>query len=107
MLELSSAYLAPTTQVAAPHDWLPHFGKRAIGLTGTKCIILQKLMKNAGHVVAHSDLVEDMWDEYHPGIMASLRTYIRRLRQKLESDPGNSKLILTKAGIGYYLMKQP
>lgn len=81
-------------------------GKRMINLTGTECIVLQKLMKNMGHVVSHHDLAEDIWNDHSPEFMTSLRTYIYMLRKKLESNPRKPKLILTKTGIGYYLAKQ-
>ena len=83
------------------------FGRRIIGLTVIECLILQKLMRKTGHIVTHSDLAEAIWGEDSPGAIVSLRTYIHRLRQKIESDPNNPKLILTKAGIGYTLVKQP
>jgi len=83
------------------------FGRRVIGLTIIECLILQKLMRKTGHIVTHSDLAEAIWGEDSPGAIVSLRTYIHRLRQKIESNPNNPKLILTKAGIGYSLVKQP
>jgi two-component system, OmpR family, aerobic respiration control sensor histidine kinase ArcB len=83
------------------------FGRKVIGLTVIECLILQKLMRKTGHIVTHSDLAEAIWGEDSPGAIVSLRTYIHRLRQKIESDPNNPKLILTKAGIGYSLVKQP
>ena len=67
---------------------------------------MQYLMRNAGHVVTHSRLAESVWGEDHPGALDSLRVYIRHLREKLEEDPSNPKLILTKVGVGYMLAKQ-
>ena len=67
--------------------------------------IMYHLMQNVGQVVTHSKLAEDVWGEDHPGATDSLRVYIRHLREKLEADPGNPQLILTKVGIGYMLAK--
>ena len=66
---------------------------------------MRYLMQNAGHVVTHSRLGEVIWGEDYPGATESLRVYIRHLREKLEVDPSNPKLILTKVGVGYLLAK--
>jgi two-component system KDP operon response regulator KdpE len=54
-------------------------------------------------VVTHSKLAEAVWGEDHLEATDSLRVYIRHLREKLEADPSNPKLILTKVGVGYIL----
>ena len=64
-------------------------------------------MRNIGHVVTHSRLAEVLWNEDHPGAVETLRVYIRRLREKVEDDPSNPKLILTKPGIGYLMARPP
>jgi two-component system KDP operon response regulator KdpE len=78
---------------------------REISLTPTEGRILHHLMRNAGQVVTHSSLAESVWGEDYPGAVDSLKVYIRRLREKLESAPQQPQLILTKAGIGYLLIK--
>jgi len=83
---------------------LLHDGKE-IALTRTEGHILHHLMKNAGHVVTHSSLAEEVWGEDYPGAAGGLKVYIRRLREKLEADPSAPRLILTKAGVGYLLAK--
>ncbi len=62
-------------------------------------------MRHAGDVVTHSRLADAVWGEDYPGAIESIRVHIRRLREKLEEDPGNPKLIRTKAGVGYSLVK--
>jgi DNA-binding response OmpR family regulator len=67
--------------------------------------ILGHLMKNAGRVVTHSNLAEAVWGDDYPGATDSLKVHIRRLREKIEEDPGKPRIILTKTGIGYFLAK--
>lgn len=74
---------------------------RQVVLTYTESTILLKLMQNIGIVVTHSKLAEDIWGNSYPGVAASIKVYIRRLRKKIESDPSHPKLILTKPGLGY------
>ncbi len=81
------------------------YGQREINLTRTEGIILHSLLRNAGRVVTHSTLAEAVWGEDYPDATSALKVHILRLRQKLEVDSSQPKLILTKTGIGYLLAK--
>jgi two-component system KDP operon response regulator KdpE len=78
---------------------------REIDLTPTEGRIVYSLLRNAGQVVPHSGLAEAVWGTEYPDAANSLKVYVRRLREKLESDPGHPRVIVTKAGIGYMLAK--
>ena len=80
-------------------------GEKEINLTPTEGHILYHLMKNAGQVVTYSSLAELLWGEDYASAADSLKVYIRRLREKIEADPSNPMLILTKARAGYQLAK--
>ena len=80
-------------------------GEKEINLTRTESSILYRLMEKVGQVVTHSELAESVWGENYPDAVASLKVYIRRLREKIEVDPSHPQLILTKAGMGYLLAK--
>lgn len=80
-------------------------GDKEIYLTATESIIMRHLMENAGRVVTHSSLAEEIWGRDYPGAADSIKVYIRRLREKIEEDPSSPKLILTKPGVGYRLVK--
>jgi two-component system response regulator VicR len=82
-----------------------HCEGREIALTITESRILAHLMRNAGHVVTHSSLAEAVWGNDYPGAADSLKVHIRRLREKIEASPSQPKLILTKAGVGYFLAR--
>ena len=81
------------------------YDNKEINLTATESLILSHLMRNAGHIVTHSSLGEEVWGEYYPGATDSLKVHIRRLREKIETDPSHPQLILTKPGIGYFMAK--
>lgn len=81
-------------------------GKKEIGLTTIEAHIIHHLMKNAGSVATYSSLAEEVWGEDYPGSIDSLRVHIRRLREKVEADPSQPQLILTKSGIGYFWPSQ-
>ena len=80
-------------------------GDKEIALTVTENHILSYLMRNAGRVVTHSNLAESVWGDDYPGATDSLKVHIRRLREKIESDPGKPRIIMTKTGVGYFLAK--
>ncbi len=81
------------------------YNSKEIALTLTESRILGHLMENTGHVVSHSSLAEAVWETDYPGAADGLKVHIRRLREKIETDPSRPKLILTKSGIGYYLKR--
>ena len=81
------------------------YGDKEINLTSTEGHILHHLMRNAGRVVTHSSLAEAVWGEEYDGGTDSLKVFIRRMREKLETDPSHPQLILVKSGVGYLLSK--
>jgi two-component system, OmpR family, response regulator VicR len=80
------------------------WGNKRINLTRTESQILYNLMKSAGQVVTTSSLVEAIKDG-NADPVNSLRVHIRRLREKLESNPDDPRLILTRSGVGYQMIK--
>ncbi len=76
-----------------------------IALTVTENHIMAHLMKNGGRPVTHASLAEAVWGDDYPGSADSLKVHIRRLREKVEEDPSHPKLIHTRTGVGYFLVK--
>ena len=81
------------------------YGARQISLTAIESRLLEHLMRNAGQVTTYSRLTEAVWGEDYSGAIESLRVYVGYLRAKLEIDPKKPKIIRTKAGVGYALIK--
>jgi two-component system KDP operon response regulator KdpE len=84
-----------------------HFvnGKNEVKLTAIESHIVNCLMRKGGRVATYGRLADVVWGSEYPGSVDSLRVHIRRLREKIEDDPGNPKIVLTKSGIGYYMAK--
>ncbi len=76
---------------------------KEIHLSNTEGTILSHLFINRGKIVTFSSLANSLWSDDYPGCKDAIQVYIRRLRQKIELDPGHPKIILNKMGIGYYL----
>lgn len=78
-------------------------GGETVRLTPKEFELLVLLVRNAGRVVTHRQLLMSVWGPAHGEDLQYLRVFIGQLRQKLESEPDQPKLILTEPGIGYRL----
>jgi two-component system, OmpR family, KDP operon response regulator KdpE len=74
---------------------------QAVHLTPTEFDLLRVLATNAGRVLTHRQLLEQVWGGYAAENAPQLRVYVNYLRRKLEVDPAHPRLIVTEPGIGY------
>jgi two-component system, OmpR family, KDP operon response regulator KdpE len=65
--------------------------------------LLHLLASNLGLVITHNQLIQDIWGDDSPNNVRYLRTLVRKLRQKLEADPGRPKFVISESGVGYRL----
>ena len=72
-----------------------------IHLTAIEYRLLTVLIRNAGKVLTHRQLLKEVWGPSHVEDSHYLRTYMAHLRQKLESDPAQPKHLITETGVGY------
>ncbi len=66
--------------------------------------LLAELAKHPGRVLTHEMLLRSVWGPAHVGQTEYLRVAIRSLRQKLEAEPSQPKLIINEPGVGYRLI---
>lgn len=75
---------------------------RQLELTGAEYRLLCLLVKNADRVVARDRILEALWDDTGNFVDDNtLSVYIRRLREKVESDPSRPEHLITVRGFGY------
>lgn len=79
---------------------------RRVDLTPREFQILQTLMAAPGRVFSRDALLTILWGEQHVGDPKTVDVYIRRLRDKVEADPQQPRLIQTVWGIGYKLVAE-
>jgi two-component system, OmpR family, KDP operon response regulator KdpE len=72
-----------------------------VKLTGTEYALLALFVRNAGRVLTHRYILEQVWGSAYAGESQYTRVYVGQLRKKLEDDPSNPTLIVTESGIGY------
>ena len=80
---------------------------REVALTPTEYRILAYLAQHAGRVVTQDLLLEHVWGPEYVGEGHMLRVNITRLRRKLETNPSHPRYLLTRSGIGYFLVEDP
>jgi len=65
--------------------------------------LLQVLAQHAGNVVTHQHLLKEVWGARHVQDAHYLRIFVRKLRQKIEKDPTQPRILVTELGVGYRL----
>ncbi len=77
-----------------------------IRLTRIEWLLLSELAQNTGSLMLYSDLLTRIWGPEYRDDLQILRTWISRLREKIESEPDNPKLIRTIPKTGYIMDPQ-
>ncbi len=63
--------------------------------------LLEMLLRNAGRVLTRMQLIDRVWGSDYVGDTKTLDVHVKRLRAKIETDPGNPEHIVTVRGLGY------
>jgi len=76
-----------------------------VKMTRIEWLLLTELAGNAGHLMTYYDLLSRIWGPEYRNDVQILRTWISRLRQKIEPDPANPGIICVVPKIGYIFNK--
>ena len=79
---------------------------KEVHLTACEYQLLEYMAQNAGKILSKERLYEQVCGEYGIGVDNTMMVHIRHLREKIEDDPANPKLIMTTKGLGYKLEKR-
>lgn len=74
-----------------------------IHLTPIEYKLLTTLIRHAGKVLTHRQLLGEVWGPAYAGQTHYLRVYMAQLRHKLERDPARPQILITEPGVGYRL----
>jgi two-component system, OmpR family, KDP operon response regulator KdpE len=80
-----------------------YVGEQEVHLTPIEYRLLAMLVKHAGKVLTHKQLLTEAWGPNQAEQAHYLRVYAAQLRRKLEKDPARPRYILTEPGVGYRL----
>jgi two-component system KDP operon response regulator KdpE len=85
-------------------------GRRQVFVSGTEVHLtpmeyqfLTTLIRYAGKVVTHRQLLKEVWGPLHVDEAHYLRVYMRQLRNKVETNPAQPRHLVTELGVGYRL----
>lgn len=79
-------------------------GKKEVQLSHKEFEILAYLFKHRNSTVSRDDLLTNIWGYDESPTTRTVDNFILRLRQKIETDPENPKIIITVHGIGYKML---
>ena len=77
-----------------------------VRLTRKEYRLLQILATHVGLVVTHDQLLKEIWTDNPRDNIQYLRILVRKLRQKIETDPNDPHLLITESGVGYRLQNR-
>ena len=75
---------------------------KEINLTAKEFDLLELLAMNPNKVYSRENLLNIVWGYEYPGDARTVDVHIRRLREKIETNPSDPKYVYTKWGVGYY-----
>jgi len=78
-----------------------------VHLTRTEYKLLATLVRHAGQVLTHRQLLQEVWGANYVEHTHYLRVYMAQLRHKLENDPTRPRMLATEPGVGYRLRDDP
>ena len=73
-----------------------------INLTAREFELLELMVKNENKVYSRENLLTMVWGQDYPGDVRTVDVHVRRLREKIETNPSEPKYVHTKWGAGYY-----
>lgn len=73
-----------------------------INLTAKEFDMLELFATHPGKVYSRDQLLDTIWGREYPGDVRTVDVHVRRLREKIEPNPGQPEYIYTKWGVGYY-----
>ncbi|KQW31609.1 two-component system response regulator [Rhizobium sp. Root274] len=81
-------------------------GGELVHLTPKEYDLLLLLARHTGRVVTHRTLLTTVWGPAHGDDLHYLRVFIGQLRQKIEQDPTQPRIVRTEPGVGYRMAEQ-
>ncbi len=76
--------------------------EKEVNLTAKEFDLLELLLTNPGKVYSREQLLNLVWGYEYPGDVRTVDVHVRRLREKIESNPSDPKYVYTKWGVGYF-----
>ena len=79
-----------------------YINDQEVNLTAKEFDLLELMVGNPNKVFSREELLNTVWGYEYPGDVRTVDVHIRRLREKIEPNPGEPRYVHTKWGVGYY-----
>ena len=79
---------------------------KSVDLTAKEFDLMELLLRNPGRVYSRENLLNVVWGYEYAGDYRTVDVHVRRLREKLETDPSHPQYLLTVRGLGYRLARE-
>jgi DNA-binding response OmpR family regulator len=86
---------------ADPENQIVLRGGDRVRLTSMEFRLLLYLLRNRNRALTRRQILNSVWGCKEPGETRTLETFVKRLRQKLEAEPGKPRHFVTVHGVGY------
>jgi two-component system KDP operon response regulator KdpE len=77
-----------------------------VRLTPTEYHLVEVLVRNAGRLVTHRELLQEVWGPSYGRETNYLRVYMAQIRRKLEPEPARPRYFITEPGVGYRFLSR-
>ena len=77
-------------------------GEKEVNLTAKEFDLLELLMAHPNKVYSRNELLNTIWGDSYPGDARTVDVHVRRLREKIETNPSEPEYVHTKWGMGYF-----
>jgi two-component system KDP operon response regulator KdpE len=78
-------------------------GEREVHLTPIEYRLISVMIRSAGRVLSHRQILRQVWGPLYDDQMGYLRVYMKKLRYKIEAEPAQPMYLVNEIGIGYRL----
>ncbi len=78
-------------------------GDREVYLTPTEFRLISVMIRSAGRVLSHHQILRQVWGPLYDDQMGYLRVYMKKLRYKIEAQPAQPRYLVNEIGVGYRL----
>lgn len=89
-----------------PEAHQAYLGGELLDLTHREFLLLASLARSPGRVFTRDMLLDQVWGNNYRGDHRTVDVTMRRLREKVEKDPGRPQYLMTRRGVGYYFRQK-
>ena len=100
---MTSTVAVPPAGTVTDRPSLETVDGEAVAMPPREFELLELFMRNPGRALARGEIIDRVWGADYVGDTKTLDVHVKRIRAKIEVEPGEPKLLITVRGVGYKL----